>query len=452
MADNDGLGRLPADAFDLGGKKPAYDESPRPSAEDKRAMAFAQLSELLEWERKQRAEAQAKVAELDAELHRVRLDAVAEQKRLRLELAAAEADASSGSQFEREFQDATQRFKAEIEDQRVRIAELEEALAKAASQGQSAERTALEDARRRARATRAAQRTGRDLGSLREQWTACQLELTEQRIAARDIFEDAQKRFAAAAAGVVEREGSEKRRLAEAAQAVAAEKTSLEEALAAARAEVRRLSEQLGTAQPAAEAAATALKKSRADGKRLQELCDKLRGDRDEVSQLKRARDEALAAAATAEAAEKKLRGELDMERGRTSTQAAKAQDAAAAAAAAQARAEALQREIEALLAAAEVAKREAMRRGPQVRPSSLRPLRGSSGPWPHPDPDPDPNPDPRPPTPHPRPRPRPPTPTAGECVLASGARGCGPRAVRVRGACPRPVPQGPRQGRDDGD
>ena len=51
------------------------------------------LTELLEWERKQRAEAQAKVVELDDELQAARLEAVKEQRRLREALEGERAKA-----------------------------------------------------------------------------------------------------------------------------------------------------------------------------------------------------------------------------------------------------------------------------------------------------------------------------------------------------------------------
>ena len=147
----DGLGRFPSEVLDRSPPAELF------GSEDKQQATIAQLSELLEWERRARAEAQERLTELEAELIRVKLDAASEQKRLKMELAAAEAAATSSA--ERDMKDVVARFTAELDDARARISELEGALAKAEaaleveqSQARAVEKSAADAALQRRRA------------------------------------------------------------------------------------------------------------------------------------------------------------------------------------------------------------------------------------------------------------------------------------------------------------
>ena len=373
----DGMGILPSDIFDA---------PPKAEALDPRAIAIAQLSELLEWERKARVEAQNRVLELDAELHRVRLDAIAERERLKLELAAAEAAIGDGNDAEIALQDATHRFHDELSALKKQLRELEREKAASAqahgaasgeleSHKRAAARAMAEAHELRRRTGQTARRAAVQLRGIKEQWTTCQLALTEQAIETRTIFDDARAAFAKAAACVMQREADEKRALSE----QAAEAGKLAEELAAARAEAKRLGEELKSTAPALAEAQSALKRERANLKRLQELCDRLKDERADAAALEKARDEALANAFAAAVLEKKLRNELEGERAKTQAQAARALAAESAAAEARAQAQRSEGQLAELTAAIETLQRQLNQRGPRVSGASLRQLEAAA-------------------------------------------------------------------------
>eukprot|EP00900_Chrysochromulina_parva_P017503 jgi/Chrpa1/25754/Chrysochromulina_OHIO_Genome00013200-RA len=373
----DGMGILPSNMFDA---------PPKAEALDPRAIAIAQLSELLEWERKARVEAQNRVLELDAELHRVRLDAIAERERLKLELAAAEAANGDGNDAEIALQDATQRFHDELSALKKQLRELEREKAASAqahgaasgeleSHKRAAARAMAEAHELRRRTGQTARRAAVQLRGIKEQWTTCQLALTEQAIETRTIFDDARAAFAKAAACVIQREADEKRALLE----QAAEAGKLAEALAAARAEAKRLGEELKSTAPALAEAQSALKRERANLKRLQELCDRLKDERADAAALEKARDEALANAFAAAVLEKKLRNELEGERAKTQAQAARVLAAESAAAEARAQSQRFEGQVMELTAAIEALQRQLNQRGPRVSGASLRQLEAAA-------------------------------------------------------------------------
>lgn len=373
----DGMGILPSNMFDA---------PPKAEALDPRAIAIAQLSELLEWERKARVEAQNRVLELDAELHRVRLDAIAERERLKLELAAAEAANGDGNDAEIALQDATQRFHDELSALKKQLRELEREKAASAqahgaasgeleSHKRAAARAMAEAHELRRRTGQTARRAAVQLRGIKEQWTTCQLALTEQAIETRTIFDDARAAFAKAAACVIQREADEKRALSE----QAAEAGKLAEALAAARAEAKRLGEELKSTAPALAEAQSALKRERANLKRLQELCDRLKDERADAAALEKARDEALANAFAAAVLEKKLRNELEGERAKTQAQAARVLAAESAAAEARAQSQRFEGQVMELTAAIEALQRQLNQRGPRVSGASLRQLEAAA-------------------------------------------------------------------------
>lgn len=369
----DGMGRLPEDMFE---------SAPAPEPMDHRAIAIAQLSELLEWERKARKEAQDQVSGLEMDLHKLKLDSMGERKRLELELAQALAASDGADGAEIALQDATQRFKEELDALRKQLRALEKERAESMqgsgqleSQLRAAERAAADAASERKRMAATARRTGVQLTGLREHWTACQLALTEQAIETRSIFDQAKASFAKVSAVVLASEAAEKKKL----EARSAEASNLVEQLAAAKGEAKKYKDELAIVTPSLKEAEKEVKRLKADHKRLQELCERLKDERADAAALEKARDEALANAFAAVITEKKLRSELEAERQRTSRQEGRAVAAEGAALEARAEVERLQGERQQLqerLAALEAQNKQS---GPQVSAQSLRNLESAA-------------------------------------------------------------------------
>lgn len=309
----------------------------------------SKLSELLEWERKQRAEAQARILELEKQLGELQLSSAAEIKRLNGELATAHA-ATSGACIERD--------NAIVKHDKLRLrgeelAELlDEARAsrdEALKQLRAAEILSADAARGRKRRTdENLKRVAASLAALRADWTAVRTAAHEHKKASAELSTEQGAQLAAVAGAAIAREGASWRAQLEAAeQASSAQRKRLEEQLAEALAEVRRLREALHATGPAAEAAANELKKARADAKRLQDLVNLFKGNRTDAGALERERDEALAAAAAAAASEKKARQAVESERAKCAAATTRADDACAELAASRSEIDELRRALE---------------------------------------------------------------------------------------------------------
>ena len=118
-AGGNGLGRMPAPDPPLA--VAVCDACGRPTDEAavNSAKAYAQMSELLEWERQARSTAQAELRAAEAELKRLKAQAVAAEDALHAQAAAAAQDGASAASTAVELVEARQRLavlEAELED------------------------------------------------------------------------------------------------------------------------------------------------------------------------------------------------------------------------------------------------------------------------------------------------------------------------------------------------
>lgn len=353
------------------------DEEYEPSGPTKKKESTSDLSELLEWERKQRAEAQARVLELEKELAELKASTTAERAHLCAELDKARSAAQLADLYRDKALAAQRDQSHRCEELAALLDEARQSRDAALQRLRRAETGAADAARgQKRRMNEALRLTAASLAALRADWVAVRQATADQAQASAQIASQAGAQFARALKLHSEKEAKARR---EAIAAASEERQRVEEQLAESRAEVRRLKEALEAAGPAAQEVYAQLKKAKGDSKRLQELVDRLRGQRSDAATLEKERDEALAAAAAAAALEKKLRAELEAERGKCAQAQGRAESALEAASKAREEAESLRRDLEQATNALRHLESNASRNSVTVSAEALRALESSA-------------------------------------------------------------------------